>query len=232
MHVHIYVFYMDFWAISFYLLVCYVRTYTHLSTAMHVYVHKTLLVCYVHLSTAMHVYVHKTLLVCYVHLSTAMHVYVHKTLLVCYVHLSTAMHVYVHKTLLVCYVHLSTAMHVYVHKTLLVCYVHLSTAMYMYMYNIRTHSSSSSLAAVERAKRAREVERNKNLARLSLLDMEIEQDKGGAHIAPSVAWGYGPALAMPTLMGMMGGEEGAGQEEGEVGRSYVHVYLKSTSYLN
>ena len=156
MHVHIYVFYMDFWAISFYLLVCYVRTYTHLCTAMHVYVH----------------------------------------------------------------------------KILLVCYVHLSTAMYMYMYNIRTHSSSSSLAAVERAKRAREVERNKNLARLSLLDMEIEQDKGGAHIAPSVAWGYGPALAMPTLMGMMGGEEGAGQEEGEVGKSYVHVYLKSTSYLN
>ena len=68
------------------------------------------------------------------------------------------------------------------------------------------------LPAEERAKRAREVERNKNLARLSLLDMEIEQDKGGAHIAPSVAWGYGPALSMPTLMGMMGGGGGEGQE--------------------
>lgn len=72
--------------------------------------------------------------------------------------------------------------------------------------------------AAERAKRAREVERNKNLARLSLLDMEIEQDKGGAHIASPVAWGYGPALAMPTLMGMMGEQEeaDAGQDGGQV----------------
>ena len=43
------------------------------------------------------------------------------------------------------------------------------------------------------------------MARLSLLDMDIEQDKGGANIASAVAWGYGPAHAMPTLMGMMGG---------------------------
>ena len=61
--------------------------------------------------------------------------------------------------------------------------------------------------AAERAKRAEEVERNKKTARLSLLDMEITQDKGGAHMAPSVAWGYGPALAMPTLVGMMGVSE-------------------------
>ena len=37
--------------------------------------------------------------------------------------------------------------------------------------------------------------------------MEIQQDKGGAHMASSVAWGYGPAIAMPTLVGMMGGTE-------------------------
>ncbi|CAI8031578.1 Harmonin [Geodia barretti] len=61
--------------------------------------------------------------------------------------------------------------------------------------------------AAERAKRAEEVARNKNTARLSLLDMEIQQDKGGAHMASSVAWGYGPAIAMPTLVGMMGGTE-------------------------
>ena len=61
--------------------------------------------------------------------------------------------------------------------------------------------------AAERAKRAAEVERNKNMARLSLLDMEIQQDRGGAHMASSVAWGYGPAHAMPTLVGMMGGVE-------------------------
>lgn len=62
------------------------------------------------------------------------------------------------------------------------------------------------------------MERNKNLARLSLLDMEIEQDKGGAHIASAVAWGYGPALAMPTLMGMMGEQEeaDAGLDGGQV----------------
>lgn len=62
------------------------------------------------------------------------------------------------------------------------------------------------------------MERNKNLARLSLIDMEIERDKGGAHIASPVAWGYAPALAMPTLMGMMGEEReaGAGQDEGQV----------------
>lgn len=52
--------------------------------------------------------------------------------------------------------------------------------------------------------------------------MDIEQDKGGAHIASSVAWGYGPALAMPTLMGMMGQQEEAstGQDGGQV---RVHV---------
>ena len=75
------------------------------------------------------------------------------------------------------------------------------------------------MTAAEREKRAQEVERNKNVARLSLLDMEIEQDKGGAHMASSVAWGYGPALAMPTLMGMMGGQEvvtNTGQDEGQV----------------
>ena len=58
------------------------------------------------------------------------------------------------------------------------------------------------------------------MARLSLLDMEIEQDKVAAQIASPAAWGYGPALAMPTLMGMMGGSEaGAGQEGGQVSSS-------------
>ena len=74
-------------------------------------------------------------------------------------------------------------------------------------------------SAAERARRAEEVERNKNIARLSLLDMDIEQDRGGAHMASSVAWGYGPALAMPTLMGMMGGQESTDlgpHEEGQV----------------
>ena len=82
-------------------------------------------------------------------------------------------------------------------------------------YNITNASFTSKVEserifyplAAERAKRAEEVARNKNTARLSLLDMEIQQDKGGAHMASSVAWGYGPAIAMPTLVGMMGGTE-------------------------
>ena len=41
--------------------------------------------------------------------------------------------------------------------------------------------------------------------------MDIEQDKGGAGIASSVAWGYGPAHAMPTLMGMMGDQQGTSE---------------------
>ena len=64
------------------------------------------------------------------------------------------------------------------------------------------------------------------MARLSLLDMEIEQDKVAAQIASPAAWGYGPALAMPTLMGMMGGSEaGAGQEGGQVSSSQITITI-------
>ena len=79
------------------------------------------------------------------------------------------------------------------------------------------------MQAAEREKRAREVERNKNMARLSLLDMDIEQDKGGANIASSVAWGYGPAHAMPTLVGMMGGDRGPGEMMTDSGQM-VSIY--------
>ena len=88
-------------------------------------------------------------------------------------------------------------------------------------------------SAAERARRAEEVERNKNIARLSLLDMDIEQDRGGAHMASSVAWGYGPALAMPTLMGMMGGQESTDlgpHEEGQVGQPKYRWAQCSPSY--
>lgn len=59
--------------------------------------------------------------------------------------------------------------------------------------------------------------------------MEIEQDRGGAHIASPVAWGYGPALAMPTLMGMMGEQEeaDAGQDGGQVSGIFI---ASGTSY--
>ena len=80
------------------------------------------------------------------------------------------------------------------------------------------------------------------MARLSILDMDIEQDKGGANIASSVAWGYGPAHAMPTLMGMMGGQEETGEMMTDSGqtvsmksvllmcRVHFHVDHDSTRY--
>ena len=59
-------------------------------------------------------------------------------------------------------------------------------------------------AAAERnSRKAREIERNQKTNRLSLLDMETEQSKNAPSIASPAAFGYGPALTMPTLMGMM-----------------------------
>ena len=59
-------------------------------------------------------------------------------------------------------------------------------------------------AAAERnSRKAREIERNQKTNRLSLLDMEMEQSKNAPSIASPAAFGYGPALTMPTLMGMM-----------------------------
>ena len=62
--------------------------------------------------------------------------------------------------------------------------------------------------------RAAEVQRNEK-NRLSLLDMETEQSRNAPIMASPAAFGYGPALAMPTLMGMMpqfdGGEGGPGE---------------------
>lgn len=52
-------------------------------------------------------------------------------------------------------------------------------------------------------RRAQEVQRNQNVNRLSLLDMETQQSKNAPSIASPAAFGYGPALAMPTLTGMM-----------------------------
>lgn len=52
-------------------------------------------------------------------------------------------------------------------------------------------------------KKAREIQRNQKTNRLSLLDMETEQSKNAPSIASPAAVGYGPALTMPTLMGMM-----------------------------
>jgi len=58
-------------------------------------------------------------------------------------------------------------------------------------------------AAQRALKKAREIQRNQKTNRLSLLDMETEQSKNAPSIASPAAVGYGPALTMPTLMGMM-----------------------------
>ena len=69
---------------------------------------------------------------------------------------------------------------------------------------ITTLKNCICFAAAERSSRkAREIERNQKTNRLSLLDMEMEQSKNAPSIASPAAFGYGPALTMPTLMGMM-----------------------------
>ena len=69
---------------------------------------------------------------------------------------------------------------------------------------ITTLKNCICFAAAERnSRKAREIERNQKTNRLSLLDMEMEQSKNAPSIASPAAFGYGPALTMPTLMGMM-----------------------------
>ena len=63
--------------------------------------------------------------------------------------------------------------------------------------------------------------------------MEIEQSRGGAQMASPAAWGYGPALAMPTLMGMMSETETQLQEgQVSVRLSVRRKYLRLTTMYN
>ncbi len=62
-------------------------------------------------------------------------------------------------------------------------------------------SPAAARQAIRRAKAA-QIQRTE-MNRLSLLGMEMNQDRDAPIMASPAALGYGPALAMPTLMGMM-----------------------------
>lgn len=69
--------------------------------------------------------------------------------------------------------------------------------------------------------------------RLSLTDMDTDRITNAPTIASPAAYGFGPSVAMPTILGMMpdipGAEEGA-DGEGEDGKSAMK-YLEDSKLL-